>query len=102
MGNDTNARIKGEEDQKAAINAQAAKVTADANKLRDDIKVLEGTMEACEEDKATKDGQIRTLKDEIAHQEELVAKLTKKREILETLARRQKKTFNPARINAIT
>merc|ERR1712113_844164 len=79
MGNDTNARIKGEEDQKAAINAQAAKVTADANKLRDDIKVLEATMEACEEDKATKDGQIRTLKDEIAHQEELVAKLTKEK-----------------------
>merc|ERR1712173_97473 len=63
--NDTNARVKGEEDQKAAINAQASKVTADANKLRDDIKVLEATMEACEEDKATKDGQIRTLKDEI-------------------------------------
>merc|ERR1712020_436582 len=33
--NDTNARIKGEEDQKAAIGSQAAKVTADA-KLRDD------------------------------------------------------------------
>merc|ERR1711936_1439751 len=76
---DTEARIKGEEDQKAAIGSQAAKVTADANKLRDDIKVLEGTMEACEEDKATKDGQIRTLKDEIAHQEELVAKLTKEK-----------------------
>merc|ERR1712193_556796 len=76
---DTEARIKGEEDQKAAIGSQAAKVTADANKLRDDIKVLEATMEACEEDKATKDGQIRTLKDEIAHQEELVAKLTKEK-----------------------
>merc|ERR1712113_1360087 len=77
--NETNARIKGEEDQKAAINAQSNKVTADANKLRDDIKILEATMEACEEDKATKDGQIRTLKDEMAHQEELVAKLTKEK-----------------------
>merc|ERR1711997_327896 len=48
---DTEARIKGEEDQKAAINSQAAKVTADANKLKDDI----------------------------AHQEELVAKLTKEK-----------------------
>merc|ERR1712203_829820 len=76
---DTEARIKGEEDQKAAINSQAAKVTADANKLKDDIKVLEGTMEACEEDKATKDGQIRTLKDEIHQEEELVAKLTKEK-----------------------
>merc|ERR1719412_1381593 len=40
---------------------------------------LEANMEACEEDKATKDGQIRTLKEEIAHQEELVAKLTKEK-----------------------
>merc|ERR1739844_437704 len=67
--NDTNARIKGEEDQKAAINAQSNKVKADADKLRGEIKELE----------ATKDGQIRTLKDEIAHQEELVAKLTKEK-----------------------
>merc|ERR1711970_346998 len=74
-----NARIKGEEDQKAAINSQASKVKADADKLKDDVKVMEATMEACEEDKATKDGQIRTLKDEIAHQEELVAKLTKEK-----------------------
>merc|ERR1712193_337341 len=72
--NDTNARIKGEEAQKAAINAQAAKVTADADKLRGEIKELESTMEACEEDKATKDSQIRSLKEEIVHQEELVAK----------------------------
>merc|ERR1711997_335358 len=76
---ETQGRIKGEEDQKAAINSQASKVKADADKLKGDIKVLEGTMEACEEDKATKDGQIRTLKEEIAHQEELVAKLTKEK-----------------------
>merc|ERR1711979_125688 len=54
--NDTNARIKGEEDQKAAINAQSSKVKADADKLKGDIKELEASMEACEEDKATKDG----------------------------------------------
>merc|ERR1711944_186703 len=74
-----NARIKGEEDQKAAINAQSNKVKADADKLRGEIKELESTMEACEEDKATKDSQIRTLKEEIVHQEELVAKLTKEK-----------------------
>merc|ERR1712036_101119 len=76
---ETQGRIKGEEDQKAAINSQASKVKADADKLKGDIKELEANMEACEEDKATKDGQIRTLKDEIAHQEELVAKLTKEK-----------------------
>jgi len=76
---DTQNRIKGEEDQMAAINSQASKVLADAAKLKDNIKELEANMEACEEDKATKDGQIRTLKEEIAHQEELVAKLTKEK-----------------------
>merc|ERR1739848_718123 len=77
--NDTNARIKGEEDQKAAINAQSNKVKADADKLRGEIKELESNMEACEEDKATKDSQIRSLKEEIVHQEELIAKLGKEK-----------------------
>merc|ERR1719270_1399120 len=77
--NETNNRIKAEEDQKAAINAQSNKVKADADKLRGEIKELEATMEGCEEDKATKDSQIRTLKEEIVHQEELIAKLTKEK-----------------------
>merc|ERR1739844_174094 len=42
-------------------------------------KQLESTMESCEEDKMTKDNQIRTLREEIAHQEELVAKLQKEK-----------------------
>merc|ERR1719328_590292 len=75
--NETNLRIKGEEDQKAAINAQSEKVKSDAAKLRGEIKTLEAQMEATEEDKMTKDSQIRTLKEEISHQEELIAKLSK-------------------------
>ena len=41
-------------------------MTAEANRLRDEIKTLESTIEKCEEDKMTKDSQIRTLRDEIA------------------------------------
>jgi myosin heavy chain 6/7 len=74
---ETNLRIKGEEDQKASITSQASKVKGDADKLRGEIKILESNMEATEEDKLTKDSQIRTLKDEISHQEELIAKITK-------------------------
>merc|ERR1711936_1476037 len=74
---EVNARIKGEEDQKASINSQASKVKGDADKLRGQIKTLESQMEAVEEDKMTKDSQIRTLKEEISHQEELISKLTK-------------------------
>merc|ERR1711981_623876 len=72
---EVNARIRGEEDQIASLDAQSGKVKADADKLKGEIKTLESTLEATEEDKMTKDNQIRTLKEEIAHQEEMVAKL---------------------------
>jgi len=76
---DTNNRIKGEEESKLSLEQQQQKVLLDADRLRGDIKVLESQMEACEEDKSTKDSQIRTLRDEIAHQEELIAKLHKEK-----------------------
>ena len=56
-----------------------AKVVSDANRLRDTIRDLENTIERTEEDKASKDNQIRTLKDEICHQEELIQKLQKEK-----------------------
>merc|ERR1712214_124551 len=73
----TNARVKAEEETIAGLQQAGMKVTADANKLREEIKNLESTIEKCEEDKNTKDSQIRTLRDEIAHQEDLIAKLNK-------------------------
>jgi myosin heavy chain 6/7 len=76
---DTNARIRGEEDAKASLEKQQQKVLQEADRLRGEIKILESQLEACEEDKATKDSQIRTLREEIAHQEELVAKLQKEK-----------------------
>merc|ERR1719189_3340201 len=63
---EVNARIRGEEDQIASLDAQSGKVKADADKLKGEIKSLESQLEACEEDKMTKDNQIRTLKEEIA------------------------------------
>merc|ERR1712226_1651750 len=75
--NDTNKRVKAEEDLINGINQAGVKVTADAARLRDTIKTLEAPCEKCEEDKSTKDNQIHTLREEIAHQEELISKLTK-------------------------
>merc|ERR1740129_2014850 len=43
----------------------------------EEIKNLESTIEKCEDDKMTKDSQIRTLREEIAHQEDLISKLGK-------------------------
>merc|ERR1712072_1263843 len=74
-----NQRIKGEEELKQSIQGQGDKVKAEAGKLRGDIKVLESSLEATEEYKMTKDSQIRTLREEIAHQEELIAKLQKEK-----------------------
>jgi len=76
---DTNNRIRGEEEAKASLEQQSQKVLLDADRLRGEIKILESQMESCEDDKATKDSQIRTLKEEIAHQEELIAKLQKEK-----------------------
>merc|ERR1719150_1685976 len=61
---ETKMRIKGEEEAIAGINQAGTKVTAEANMLRDQIKDLESTIEKCEEDKMTKDNQIRTLRKE--------------------------------------
>merc|ERR1712045_435725 len=51
--NEMNARIKGEEDAIANLQQQSNKVQADAEKLKGNIKTLESTLEACEEDKMT-------------------------------------------------
>merc|ERR1719490_608422 len=76
---ETNARIRGEEDAIASLDAQSNKVRGDADKLTASIKTLESGLEAAEEDKTTKDNQIRTLKEEITHQEDMVAKLQKEK-----------------------
>merc|ERR1712228_378013 len=76
---DTLARIRGEDDAINNLGSQKMKVLVDADKLKGDVMTLESTLEATEEDKLTKDGQIRTLKEEIAHQEELIAKLQKEK-----------------------
>merc|ERR1719431_1566607 len=76
---ETKLRVKNEEDLINGINQAGVKVSADANRLREDIKTLESECEKAEEDKNTKDNQIRTLREEIAHQEELIAKLGKEK-----------------------
>merc|ERR1719400_2047591 len=76
---DVNKRVKGEEGLINNINNAGVKVTSDANRLREESKNLESDCEKNEEDKMTKDNQIRTLREEIAHQEELISKLQKEK-----------------------
>merc|ERR1719270_1553992 len=56
----TNTRIKGEDDTINGIEQAGQKVTTEAVRLREEIKNLESTIEKCEDDKMTKDSQIRT------------------------------------------
>merc|ERR1712002_1430572 len=90
---ETKKRVKGEEDLINGINQAGIKVSADANRLREEIKVLESEAEKNEEDKQTKDNQIHTLRDEIAHQEELIVKLQKEKRTLEKGGKKLKKIF---------
>merc|ERR1719228_1701614 len=76
---DTNKRVKNEEELINGIQNAGVKVSMEATKLREDIKNLEAECEKNEEDKMTKDNQIRTLREEIAHQEELISKLQKEK-----------------------
>ena len=76
---DTKKRIAAEEEVISGIQQSGNKVTSDANRLREEIKDLENTAEKCEEDRITKDNQIRTLREEIAHQEELIVKMQKEK-----------------------
>ena len=76
---ETNKRISNEEEAIANLGNQGSKVRQDADKLRAEVRSLESNMQAVEEDRITKDNQIRTLKEEIVHQEDLVAKLQKEK-----------------------
>jgi len=76
---DTQKRVKNEEELVDGISQSGVKVTMEATRLRDEIKELENVLLMGEEDKVTKDNQITSLKEEIAHQEDMVAKLKKEK-----------------------
>merc|ERR1719481_1222127 len=73
------ARIKGEKEQKTALEMQMAKTNATVAQLKDEIGNLEGVLASAEQDRADKDDQIKTLKDEIAHQGDMITKLGKEK-----------------------
>merc|ERR1711878_57739 len=70
-----NARIKGEKEEKNLIGQAQSKVNAQKGQLGEEIKTLEGRLGAAESDRADKDDQIRTCKEEIEHQNDMISKL---------------------------
>merc|ERR1719193_832153 len=73
------ARVKGEKEQKKALEMQMQKTNATVAQLEGEITTLEGVLASAEQDRADKDDQIRTLKDEIAHQADMISKLGKEK-----------------------
>jgi len=49
--------------------------------LKKDVEDLELAIQKSDQDKASKDHQIRSLNDEIAHQDELINKLNKEKKL---------------------
>merc|ERR1712001_542697 len=70
-----NARIKGEKATKQQLEATMAKTNATVMQLEGEVATQEGVLTKAEQDRADKDDQIRTLKDEIAHQGDMITKL---------------------------
>merc|ERR1719410_2118661 len=74
-----NDRIKGEKAQKVALEGQIQKINATVAQIEGEIQTQEGVLCAAEQDRANKDDQINTLKDEIAHQGDMITKLGKEK-----------------------
>ena len=90
---DTNKRVKAEEELIAGLNQSGGKVTAEACRLREEIKMLEAECDKCEEDKVTKDNQILTLREEISHQDDLISKLTNEKKVTGANKQRTEETI---------
>merc|ERR1719232_137479 len=72
-------RIAGEKAQMDSIGQAQSKINSTKAALSSEINALEGKLGAAEQDKADKDEQIRTLKEEIEHQNDMVSKLNREK-----------------------
>merc|ERR1711971_545074 len=76
---EVDTRIAGEKSQMDAIGQAQAKIGATKAALSEEIGALEERLGAAEQDKNDKDGQIRILKEEIEHQNDMVSKLNREK-----------------------
>merc|ERR1719216_486075 len=76
---EVNNRIAGEKAQMDSVGGAMSKINATKAALAADIGDLENQLGAAEQDRADKDDQIRTLKEEIDHQNDMIGKLTREK-----------------------
>ncbi|UYV66622.1 unc-54 [Cordylochernes scorpioides] len=81
-------RLSHEEDAHGQLSQNKRKLESEVSTLKKDIEDLELTLQKAEQDKQTKDHQIRNLNDEIAHQDELINKLNKEKKNLQEVSQK--------------
>ncbi|XP_042890588.1 myosin heavy chain, muscle-like isoform X30 [Penaeus japonicus] len=81
--NETTERLQQEEEARNQLFQGKKKIEQEISGLKKDIEDLELSVQKAEQDKATKDHQIRNLNDEIAHQDELINKINKEKKHLQ-------------------
>merc|ERR1719244_2513554 len=76
-------RLNTEEEARNTLFQGKKKTDQEIGGLKKDLEDLELAMQKSEQDKSTKDHQIRNLNDEIAHQDELINKINKEKKHLQ-------------------
>lgn len=70
------SRVEGPE---GCSEGQFQKINSSVAQLQGEVGNLEGVLASVEQDKANKDDQDQNLKDEIAHQSDMIGKLSKEK-----------------------
>merc|ERR1712050_50271 len=83
MGAMETARLQKEVDEKSNLMAAKRKVEGEVQNVKRDFEDLELVIQKLEQEKGNKDHQIRTLTDEIAHQDEIINKVNKDKKHLQ-------------------
>merc|ERR1712226_1595969 len=76
---EVNNRVKGEKEMMESISQQVTKINSQKAALGGEITDKEGALASGEQDRADKDDQIRTLKEEIDHQNDMITKLQREK-----------------------
>merc|ERR1712106_503894 len=82
---DTEMRFIAEQEAKMDLANQKKLVEMDVSSVKGDLEVLDGDLHKLGAEKDTRDHQIRVYNDEIAHQEEIIAKYTKEKKHLQEI-----------------
>ena len=76
---EVNKRAAAEKEQREAIDQSKGNVNQEKSKLVQEVSSMEKKLSSAEQDRADKDDQIRSLREEMEHQNDMVSKLQKEK-----------------------